>query len=502
MSRKNLFVSSVAMFLFLIVFQTEKVLGQNKPEILWDNYGVPHIYGKTVEDAYYGFGWAQMRNHGDLILQLYGVARGKAAEYWGEQFVESDRLTHLLRIPEEAVSMYVKQTPQSKKILDAFVAGVNAYAKAHPENISLEVRKVLPVKAVDIIAHGAREISEVFVAGEDIGQIQNAMKPGSNSLAIAPSRSASGHAMLMANPHLPWADLFLFFEAHLNAPGLNIYGASLVGQPVINIGFNENLGWTHTVNTIDASDVYELTEKDKGYLLDGKTEPFTTIHYKIKVRGKNKQLNEQDISCKYSKHGPVLAEKDGKAYALRVAGLRNPLVAAEWHAMAMAKNRAEFEKALQMLQIPMFNVVYADKQGDILYLFNGDVPVRSTGDWHFWQSVIDGTKSSLIWTKTHPYKDLPRVVNPPGGFVANANDAPWTCTWPLVLDHTKFPAYMAPFERPSLRPQRGVNLVLKKEKLSLDDLVAIKLNTGMEAADRWLDELLAAGKQYPDTPVD
>ena len=140
MSRKNLFVSSVAMFLFLIVFQTEKVLGQNKPEILWDNYGVPHIYGKTVEDAYYGFGWAQMRNHGDLILQLYGVARGKAAEYWGEQFVESDRLTHLLRIPEEAVSMYAKQTPQSKKILDAFVAGVNAYAKAHPENISLEVR--------------------------------------------------------------------------------------------------------------------------------------------------------------------------------------------------------------------------------------------------------------------------------------------------------------------------------------------------------------------------
>jgi len=61
---------------------------------------------------------------------------------------------------------------------------------------------------------------------------------------------------------------------------------------------------------------------------------------------------------------------------------------------------------------------------------------------------------------------------------------------------------MAPFERPSLRPQRGVNLVLKKEKISLDDLVAIKLNTGLEAADRWLDELLAAGKQYPDTALD
>jgi len=101
---------------------------QQKPEILWDNYGVPHIYGKTIEDTYFGFGWAQMHNHADLILQLYGTARGRAAEYWGEQFVESDRLTHLLRLPEEAPNLYARQTPESKKILDAFVAGMNAYA--------------------------------------------------------------------------------------------------------------------------------------------------------------------------------------------------------------------------------------------------------------------------------------------------------------------------------------------------------------------------------------
>ena len=159
----------MAMFLFLASFQAQKVMGQNKPEILWDNYGVPHIYGRTIEDAYFGFGWAQMHNHADLILQLYGVARGKAAEYWGEQFLQSDQLSHLLRIPEEAPAMYAKQTPQSKKILDAFVAGINAYAKAHPENISKQVRQVLPVKPVDILAHGAREISEVFVAGGGLG---------------------------------------------------------------------------------------------------------------------------------------------------------------------------------------------------------------------------------------------------------------------------------------------------------------------------------------------
>jgi len=489
------------LLIIITILISINVSAQQKPEIIWDQYGVPHIYGQTIEEAYFGFGWSQMHNHADLILQLYGLARGRGAEYWGEQFLDNDRLVHLLRIAESAPELYAKQTPESKKILDAFVAGMNAYAKAHPEKIDAESKQVLPVKATDVLAHTAREISEVFVAGDDIGGVQEVLK-GSNSLAIAPSRSESGHAMLMANPHLPWADLFIFFEAHLNAPGFMVYGASLVGQPVVNIGFNDYLGWTHTVNTIDASDVYALSLRDNGYLLDGKVKPFETIHYKIKVRGKNNVRTEQDLACKYSIHGPVMGSKDGKAYAIRIAGIKNPLVAAEWHAMAKSKNRTEFERALQMLQIPMFNVVYADKQGEILYLFNGNVPIRSTGDWNFWHSPIDGTKSSLIWTKTHPYKDLPRLVNPETGFVANANDPPWTCTYPLALDHKKYPAYMAPFERPSLRPQRGVNLVLKKSKLSLDDLVDIKMNTGLEAADRWLNDLFDAVAQNPDTSLD
>jgi acyl-homoserine-lactone acylase len=140
---------------------------------------------------------------------------------------------------------------------------------------------VLPVTASDVLAHCARVICLAFIGSEDIGNSLRLLAPGSNSYAIAPLKSASKHADAGANPHLPWSDLYLFFEAHLTSPGFEAYGASLVGLPVLNIAFNNNLGWTHTVNTIDASDRYELTLQDNGYILDGKTEKFQKRLYQL-----------------------------------------------------------------------------------------------------------------------------------------------------------------------------------------------------------------------------
>jgi acyl-homoserine-lactone acylase len=192
--------------------------------------------------------------------------------------------------------------------------------------------------------------------------------------------------------------------------------------------------------------------------------------------------------------------KDGKSYAFRFAGLTNPGVAAQHHAMAKAKNLAEFEAALQRMQLPMFNVIYADEKGNVMYVFDGNVPMRSEGDWRFWQGAIDGSAGKYIWTKTHPYRDLPRVLNPPSGFVQNANDAPWSCTYPAVLNPTDFPGYMSPVDMPlRLRPQRSINLIKDDASISFDELVGYKLNTGLEAADRFLDDLLAAVEQSPDS---
>jgi acyl-homoserine-lactone acylase len=468
-------------------------------EILWDSAGVPHIYGQNLESMYYGFGYAQMENHANLLLRLYGQARGRAAEYWGQPYLDSDKIVTLFGVPEQAKKQYTQQPADYKPYLDSFVSGLNAYADTHPEAIGSEYKQVLPITPQDVLAHISRVICLEFIGGYEAGAAR-VMLPGSNAYAIAPAKSASKKALLMANPHLPWENFFLFFEAHLNGPGFMAYGASLVGQPVLNIAFNQNLGWTHTVNTIDASDRYTLTLQDGGYILDGTKQTFDTKSITLQVRQPDGQLKPQPLTYRYSKHGPVMETKDGKTYAFRFAGLTNPATAAQHHAMAKASSLTEFESALQRMQLPMFNVIYADKAGNILYLFNGNVPVRSEGDWPFWQGAIDGSSSKYVWTKTHPYQDLPRVLNPPAGFVQNANDAPWSCTYPAILDPKRFPAYMSPVGMPlRLRPQRSINLVKDDASISFDELAGYKLNTGLESADRFLDDLLAAVEQYPDS---
>ena len=346
------------------------------PEILWDNYGVPHIYGKNDAEMYYAFGWAQMSCHADLILQLYAQARGRASEYLGRNYLESDRTMLLFDLPGLAKSSYQRQDKEYRLYLDAFVKGINDYAMANPEAIGEKFKPVLPVTPEDIISHTIRVINLEFLAAEDIYTTKRLTDPGSNSMAIAPSKSQSGKAMLISNPHLPWADFFTWFEAHMNSSEINCYGAALVGMPVLTIAFNNNLGWTHTVNTIDASDRYELTLSGDGYVLDGKTEPFEKREVTVRVKQDDGSLLDEKLEFKYSKHGPVTGEKGNKAYAVRAAGLKNAGLIEQYHKMSKASDLNEFESALAMLQNPMFNVVYADRSGNILYLFGGNVPVE------------------------------------------------------------------------------------------------------------------------------
>ena len=481
------------------------VAQQSKPEILWDNYGVPHIYSKTTAGMYYAFGWAQMHNHADLLMELYGKARGRAAEYWGKKFLNNDEMVQRFDLDQLAQKIYSKQHAEYRNYLDAFVKGINDYAKAHPENIGEAYKQVLPITPHDVIAHTINVLSLTFVAGDKIYRAQlEGGTPGSNAMAIAASRSASKHALLMANPHLPWVGAYTFFEAHLNSPGFEAYGATMVGIPVLAIAFNNNLGWTHTVNTMDASTRYELSLKDNGYLLDGAVTSFKAKTVTLKIKQEDGSFKEELLNCRYAKQGPVISEKGNKAYAVRIAGLDNAYFNEQYHKMAKASNLAEFEAAIRMLQMPMFNVIYADKAGNIMYLDGGNIPVKAEGDFAFWHYKVDGTQSKYIWTKTLPYEQLPKVVNPSSGFVQNANDVPWTCTYPIVLDHKKYAAYVAPYQTwatVDMREQRAMNMINNNHAITFDDLTRYKLNTGLELADRFLDELLQTAQKYPDTIV-
>jgi acyl-homoserine-lactone acylase len=394
-----------------------------------------------------------MHNHADLILKLYGQARGKAAEYWGEAYLESDRQIGLFEIPSYAEQNTRLQTEPYKSYLEAFVRGMNDYASANTGAIGEKFRQVLPVSEKDVMAHVIRILCLEFIAGEDIYATKQAVGKGSNAIAISPSRSSSGNAMLLTNPHLPWSDFFLWFEAHLECNGFKAYGITLVGSPTLTMAFNDHLGWAFTVNTMDGADRYELTLKEGGYLWNGKIKPFVKKEHLIKVLQNDGTIKEISVENQYSIHGPVIGVKGDKGYALRMVGLKNSGIFEEFHKMAAATDLGEFETALKMMQNPMFNILYSGRDGNIMYLFNGNIPNRPSGDFQFWRGTIDGTKSKYLWNSILKYKDLPKVVNPPAGFLQNCNDAPWVCTYPPVLKPADYPAWLAP-KSMLLRPHR------------------------------------------------
>ena len=491
--------------LFLLLFCGVLVLllnirnpaaGSERTEILWDSWGVPHIYGKDAKGLFQAFGWAQMQSHGDLILRLYGQARGRAAEYFGETYLESDQYVRTMGIPSRATQWYEAQNPTMRGYLDAFAAGINTYAKEHADQINDEVEQVLPVSGVDVLAHVQRVVNFTFVVNpQSVASLSPGQSSaGSNGWAIAPSHSTSGNAMLLANPHLPWSDLFLWYEAQLTAPEIDAYGVAFVGMPVLAIAFNNNLGWTSTVNTHDGWDAYQLTLANGGYLVDGRVRPFETEAQTLKVKQANGTLREEQLVVQRSIHGPVVAQKDGKAVALRVVGLDRPNLMEQIWDMARATNLREFEAALKRLQLPMFNIIYSDRDGHILYVFNAQVPIHSKGDWNYWQGVVPGDTAATVWTKTHPYQDLPRVLDPASGWLQNANDPPWTATFPQALNPNDYPSYLAP-RFMHLRAQRSAQMLMEKPKISFDEMVVDKFSSRMELADRILDDLISAARE-------
>lgn len=464
----------------------------SRAEILWDSYGVPHIYATSRRDLAHAFGWAQMQNHGDLLLRLYAQARGRAAELLGPDYLAEDRWTWTVDIPGLAARDYALQRPEMRAHIDAFVAGINDFAREHPDLIGDSVRAVLPVTGVDVLANQQRLALARFLTSR--GQVQaetRGWQRGSNAWAIAPSHSASGHTLMLANPHLPWSDIFTWFEAQYSMPGVDVYGGALVGSPVLQIAFNDNLGWTHTVNTQDTEDLYELTLAGDGYRYDGAVRPFTQRVHVLRVRDSTGVMRDDTLRIRASVQGPVIATKPGKAIALRVVGMTpaTPYGFEQWWDMGRARDLAEFQRAIRPNQISGQNIIYGDRDGHVMAFYGGNSPVRSHGNGAYWAGIVPGDSSSTLWTSLHPFADLPLTLDPPSGWVQNANDPPWYSTIPVAVRPGDFPSYFAPVGM-GLRPQRSVQLLQSDASFTWQEFVSSARDTRMLLADRLLDDLL------------
>jgi acyl-homoserine-lactone acylase len=497
------------------------VFGAGKTEILWDRYGVPHIFAADRESMFYAHGWAQAQAQGNLLLLLYGESRGRAAEYWGEPKLALDRWVQLNGVPDRAKAWYDAQDPTFRKYMDAFARGINDFANAHPDAIAAEYRVVLPVSGVDVVGHSLRAVHYGYMGSMErmkrevdaslrsasLGRTVLPQEPevadGSNTVAIGPSRSAGGKAMLIINPHLAWGDTFYrYMEVHLVGPGYDLYGAPQVGFPTPVVGFNPSAGWGRTVNTIDTVDFYRLKVNDGQYQLDRKRRPFERETKTLKIKQADGRFREEKVEIRRSVHGPVVFDENGLTVAMRVAGLDRPKMLEQWFRMGEARNLEQFQSALRLMSVPMWNANYADTAGHIMMVFDGLVPKRQTGDAAYWSGVVPGDTSKTMWIGYHSLDDLPKSIDPPAGFNQNTNEPPWFMTSPL-LDASKYPAYVSPpmMGATLFRTKRSLHMLADTQKISYEQLLANKLSTRMEIADAVLPDLLKAAEASADPAV-
>jgi acyl-homoserine-lactone acylase len=518
----------------LLLAQAAQSSAAAQVEIRWDRYGVPHIYGRTIEDVCYGLGYAQMTNHAEQLLINVAAARGRYAEYFGpgnkDEFVASDIFIRTMGSEQRARQWLVQGGETQRQYLRAFVAGANAYAADHKETIPPAIRAVLPLTETDPLAVWQWTMQFGFQSLAPLMQKRQweaappakteERRAASNAWAIAPSKSAAGTTMLMGNPHLdfgvngvlspereqaPDRGAWQWMQAHVvvgdpQRPTVNLTGAGFLGLPAISIGFNDRIAWSHTDNRAQTASLYELSLEGESYRWGQKLQPLSSRTDAIRVCRKSDDCDSRSFTISQSIHGPVIARKGDKALALRVTGLDAPSPVAQYWDMGRARNFKEFESAYSRLQMPFFYVIYADADGHIMIADGGRKPVRQGGTYDDYDRILPGDDPKQLWKGIVPWRSLPKVIDPPSGFVLNANDSPWTSTFPAVLRAQDFPAWLS-FDRMWARSQANALQLLSQPKFSYEELVHAKFSTHMLMADRLLPELLAQVDDQADEQV-
>ena len=412
-----------------------------------DTWGVPHIFGDKDEDTAYGLGYAHAEDDFATIQDILIAARGNLAKYYGRSVAANDYMVKLLKIWDTVEKNYENGLSDDViKISEAYADGINHYASLYPDKA---FKGVFPVKGKDIVAGFIHRMPLMFgldgtlaklatnkypIKNEDPStsesDILNQRMLGSNVIAVSPSRSDDKFTRILINSHQPWSGPVAWYEAHLNSnEGWNMVGGLFPGSPVVLVGHNENIGWSHTVNKPDLIDIYELTlnpENSNQYYFDGRYENFEISESSIKVKiwGPIKWTFKRKVLR--SKHGPVIKNEHG-SFAIRYSGHDEFRYLEQWFRMNKSQNFDDFENALKLMAIPMFNTIYADKEGNIFYIYNALFPKRSDG--YIWEGdPLKGDTSENLWKDYLPYKDLPKILNPKSGFLQNCNSSPFLAT--------------------------------------------------------------------------
>lgn len=428
-----------------------------------DQWGVPHILGPTDECVVFGMGYAQAEDYFWQLEDTTIRALGRYAEVDGPAGVEGDLLNRTFEIVPRSRADYEKLPDEQRLLLSAFANGINWYLERHPETRVRLLKHFEPWMAMAIDRHLLLDFTykrthagppQPMFDSEPLLTSNSPPTPlaqaaqdaiGSNEWAIGPSKTAAGNAMLLINPHQPWFGWGQFYEAHLHSQeSIHFSGACFFGTPIPTIGHNEHLGWTYTVNTPDNADAWTMTfdspEDPLAYRYDDGTKQAVEWTDAIGILSHG-QVEQREVTFRKTHLGPLVKRLDATTYlSANVAGIFDTSRLTQALGMVRAKNLDEWKSAVGNCALPMFNVAYADDAGNILYLYNGSIPIRDPA--YNWKQPVDGTVSATQWQGLHPLDGLPQLLNPQCGYIQNCNTSPFNTTLEENPVRSAFPAYM------------------------------------------------------------
>lgn len=448
-----------------------------------DDFGVPIIEADCLEELFFAFGYAQAEDHLIPMLLNFREAMGCSAEVLGEEALEGDMRSKTYGIDKLAKKDWKKADEGERRILRAFVGGINRFIEEKGSLLPHWTRRrVQPEEVLAFLRWSLLPFGE--------GKTMSKLWFGSNQFAVAPWRTKNGSTIVVIAPHLPWQRPFQWYEAHLRGEGMDIRGVTFFGGPFITMGHNKNIAWSYTVNPVNIGDVYEerLNLQGDKYLYEDSWREIEEEEVEIKVKEGNRLLSKR-MRIRRTHHGPIIGEENGRAFAIKLALLETESILGFLLRVARANNLPQFKEAFKKRGFHMFNVIYGDRQGNIYFLCNALAPVRSP---HYdWSKPVPGWTKETEWQGFHRFEELPQVENPPCGYLQNCNVDPTHITVEPYLNWNDFPSFLLD---PAFtgRSKRLLALLEANRSVSLEDAISYSFDVLDMTAEEWKPRLISA----------
>jgi acyl-homoserine lactone acylase PvdQ len=485
----------------------------NKVTIIRDNWGIPHVYGKSDADAVFGLLYAQCEDDFKRVEMNYVEKLGRMSEVKGESELYNDLLIRMIIDSSEAKKDFASAPVWLKKLMNAYADGINYYLFTHPQTKPALLKRFEPwypllwtdgsIGAIDIADITVSDLKNFYSNDPGIAiakvdkQDYDPLPGGSNGFAIAPSKTVSGNAILYINPHTTY--YFRPEVAIQSDEGLHAYGAVTWGQFFVYQGFNEHLGWMHTSSYSDVADSYiEKIKKVNGiiqYEYDGKLIPVKEKQISIQYLN-NGSIISKSFKTYYTHHGPVMAKKNGNWISVKANNRDIKGLIQSWQ-RTKANNYEAYKKSQELLANTSNNTVYADDKGNIAYWHGNFMPKRDAK--YNWSKPVDGTTKATEWKGLHTVEELIQVKNPGTGWIQNCNSSPFTVSGISSPKKADFPKYMAP-NGDNFRGINAVQLLKNNTAFTLDKIIATAYNKHLPAFDVLVPALIKAYNANKSNP--